>query len=451
MGKRKSQRKTAVPSDFQDDESVSSTLTDQSDPALAKGVEDVRLEDVELNKDSLLDQSLDALFEKRASTREKALSSIVQAFSSNLQHEFAEKNFVTLLHRCLSSIKRGFSKEIPLASRAIGLLALTLGSGDSAHEIFKESIPVFSQALKSPSQSSNPSALVECLAIITFVGENDPQEVERVVQIMWQLVNPKRGSNVVATKPSVELMTATVSASSFLLTIMNGWRCKDWQESVSYFSTLLDKDDRSIRKAAGEALAVIFETGNFEKFFAEAKGSTDGSIHERDNSLKGYEHIQGLRAKILNQVRNLSMEAGNKGSSKKNLKSQRDLFRDILEFLEYGSCPETYTLIGDDPLTTSTWSEMIQLNLLKHFLGGGFLKHMQDNEFLHAVFGFAPTKRVLSGNDPRIFRGNKRIPTSSNGKARTKFLNKQRMLSQERNGGVSSSGWDSEQEGLYDD
>ena len=33
-----------------------------------------------------------------------------------------------------------------------------------------------------------------------------------------------------------------------------------------------------------------------------------------------------------------------------------------------------------------------QLNFLKHFLGGGFIKHMQENEFLHDVFSFTPKK-----------------------------------------------------------
>lgn len=38
--------------------------------------------------------------------------------------------------------------------------------------------------------------LLECLAIITFVGANDPEETEKSIQIIWQLVHPKQGSNV---------------------------------------------------------------------------------------------------------------------------------------------------------------------------------------------------------------------------------------------------------------
>ncbi|XVE70189.1 hypothetical protein DITRI_Ditri10aG0052500 [Diplodiscus trichospermus] len=358
MGKRKNQRKNAAMLDSDDDNSsVSSSSTMRSDRMSVSGTEEV-----EFNKDSLLDEAVDALYEKRGSTREKALAVIIEAFNSNLQHQFVEKKFATLLHQCLNSIKKGSSKEISLASHAIGLLALTVGPGDNAREILEESITPLSQAFKSCSESSKIASLVECLAIITFVGGNDP---EKAMQIMWQLVIPKLGSNVIAVKPSAAIITAVVSAWSFLLTTMDGWRLspKLWQESITYLSSLLDKDDRSVRIAAGEALAVIFEMGSLEKFAAEAKGSSDGSVSEGNKSKEGFSHIQGLKSKIMNQVRDLSAEAGGKGSAKKDLNNQRNLFKDVLEFLEDGYCPETSMKIGGDSLQTSTWSQLIQVSL----------------------------------------------------------------------------------------
>uniref|UniRef100_A0A5B6ZTI5 Interferon-related developmental regulator 1 n=1 Tax=Davidia involucrata TaxID=16924 RepID=A0A5B6ZTI5_DAVIN len=439
MGKRNSQRKNAAMLDSDDDDSISSTSTVRSDLMLVSGAEEVQLD-----KETLLDQCLDALYEKRGSTREKALSAIIETFNSNLQHEFVEKNCVTLVHQCLNSIKRGSAKEISLASHAIGLLALTTGPGDKAQEILEESVPHISQALKSRSETSKISSLLECLAIITFVGGNEPEETEKSMQMMWQVVHPKLGSNVVATKPSPAIITSVVSAWAFLLTTTDGWTLdpKNWQESISYFSSLLDKDDRSVRIAAGEALALIFEIGNLEKFSGEAKGSSDSSSHEENNS-REFAHIQGLRGKILNQVRNLAMEAGGKGSSKKDLNSQRNSFRDILEFLEYGYSPETSMKIGGESLNTTTWCQLIQLNFLKHFLGGGFVKHMQENEFLHDVFSFTPKRKQILGVEHRISSSEKRLyksPNSVLNKARTQSLNKQRMLSQDKNAGHYSVG-----------
>lgn len=100
--------------------------------------------------------------------------------------------------------------------------------------------------------------------------------------------------------------------------------------SISYLSGLLDKDDRSVRIAAGEALAVIFEMGSLEKLCSQVKDTGGDSTQDG----KELVHMHGLKAKVLTQVRNLSVEAGGKGSAKKDLNSQRNLFKDILEFLE---------------------------------------------------------------------------------------------------------------------
>ncbi|KAE9457247.1 hypothetical protein C3L33_10857, partial [Rhododendron williamsianum] len=246
-----SQRRNAAMLDTDDTDSVSSSSTVGTDNMLVSG-----MEEVQLDKDSLLDQSLDALYEKRGSTREKALAAVIEAFNSSLQHEFVEKKFVTLLHQCLNSIKRGSAKEISLASHAIGLLALTTGPGGKAQEILEESMPPILQALKSGSEHLR------------------------------------------------------------------------FRRSITYFSTLLDKDDRSIRIAAGEALALIFEVGKLEKLSGEAK------------------------------------ESSGKGSAKKDLNSQRSSFRDILDFLE-------------------------------------------ENEFLHDLFGFTPKRKQLPGDESRMSTSDK--------------------------------------------
>ncbi|KAF2324273.1 hypothetical protein GH714_011534 [Hevea brasiliensis] len=297
MGRRNAQRKNIAMLDSDDDDnsSVSSSSTIKSDRLSVLGTKEVQLD-----KDSLLEQALDALYEKRGSTREGALASIIDAFNSNMQHQFVEKNFATLLHQCLR------------------LLALTVGCGDNAHEIMEESVIPLSQALKSRSESSK---------------------------------------KVVAGKSSAPVITAVVSAWAFLLTTMDERTLdpKDWQESISFFSDLLDKDDRSIRIAA---------------------------------------------------------EAGGKGSKKKDLSNQRNLFKDFLKFLEYGYCPETSMKIGGNSLQTSTWSQLIQ-----------------DNDLLHDIFGFMP-EEISSRR-----RTGLQVPKFSPQQSQDPVSDKQRMLSKARNVG----------------
>ncbi|KAL6557665.1 hypothetical protein OROMI_018015 [Orobanche minor] len=177
-----------------------------------------------------------------------------------VQNFHSPYKFATLLHRCLNSIKKGSAKE--------GLLSLTSGPGDKAQEILEESVSCISEALRVQPETSKISSLLECLAIITFIGGEKPEQTDKSMQIMWHAVHPKLGANVAAAKPSPAVITMVISAWSFLLPTIGGREinAKSWQESISYLSTLLDKDDRQLRNAAGEALALILETGSLEKF-----------------------------------------------------------------------------------------------------------------------------------------------------------------------------------------
>ncbi|XP_050291907.1 uncharacterized protein LOC126732894 [Quercus robur] len=399
MGKRGSQRKSAKSLGTNDDDSVSSSSVDMSKLTLASGTEDVQ-------QDSSLDSWLEALDEKRGSTREKALSLIIEAFTKNLQHQFVEKNFLTLLLQYLHSIKRGSAKEICLAARAIGLLAMTT-SKDKARELLEKSIRPLSEALKSGSEKSEISHIIECLAVITFIGDNDGEKSEGVMQIIWEFICQKTGSK---SKLSPDVITTAISSWSFILSNANGCclNSKNWQEAVSHFSTFLEKDDRSVRIAAGEALAILFEIGcpKIKKDSADA--------------------IQQLKGKILYQVEDLSREAGGRGSNKEDLGSQRNFFGDLLKFLRDGSCPETSMKIGGDLLNTDTWSELIQLNLLKHFLGERFSKHMQENELLRSLFKFTLMKKHMSSGEKKL----QKSQFASSHKEMTRALNRQRNMSQ---------------------
>ncbi|GKA84183.1 putative heat shock protein 70 family protein [Tanacetum coccineum] len=140
----RTQRKNAAMLDSDDTDSLSSSSTIPSDQMLANSVEELQID-----TESELDQNLEALFEKRGSTREKALEAIIEAFNSNLPHEFVEKKFATMSHQCMNSIKKGSAKEVALASHAIGLLALITGSGKNAQEILEDAVTPIAEALKS--------------------------------------------------------------------------------------------------------------------------------------------------------------------------------------------------------------------------------------------------------------------------------------------------------------
>ena len=44
--------------------------------------------------------------------------------------------------------------------------------------------------------------------------------------------------------------------------------------------------------------------------------------------------VNGLKTKVINQMKDLSAEAGGKGSAKKDLNNQRNKLHDVVDFLE---------------------------------------------------------------------------------------------------------------------
>lgn len=90
---------------------------------------------------------------------------------------------------------------------------------------------------------------------------------------------------------------------------------------------LLKVDERSVRLAAGEGIVVVFERAsiNASKFddgepFEPVGGNLSRSTYED----------------VIHQMKDLSIEAGGKGTSKKELGSQRSFFYDVLAYIEVG-------------------------------------------------------------------------------------------------------------------
>ncbi|KAK8460758.1 hypothetical protein SEVIR_2G384000v4 [Setaria viridis] len=353
--------------DSSDADSMGSSSTALSDLSISYATEHVN------SQEFVLDKYIDDLYEKRGSTREAALVKLVDAFESFMLHGLLENKYATMLSQFNNSVKKGSAKEVFLASRAIGLLAITLGAGSSSHEIMEESHPQLCRVLQAWSDASKMISALDCLAVITFVGATDLAETELALKAMWDVIHPKSGSNVgTVRKPKPPVLAAAISAWTFLLTTIGSWRINtdSWKEPIAFLSTLLEAEDRAVRMAAGEALALCFELNLLDVSCEDGDANTGGTGGSKN---KLFLDMQALKAKISGLASNLSAEAGGKGADKKNLTDQRDLFQRILDFVKIAG--------KRDVLRVSSWSELIQLNFLKRFLGKGFLKHVKVTIF----------------------------------------------------------------------
>lgn len=408
-----------------DADSVTSMSSGLSDLQLAQATEHVS------SQEFVLDKYVDALYEKRGSTREEALGALTDAFESFVLRDLVENKYITLLSQFINSIKRGSAKEVCLACRCIGLLAITLGAGSSSHEIMDESHPHLLRVLQTWPDAQKMISALDCLAVVTFVGATDLAETQLSLKAIWDVIHPKSGSNVgVVRKPKPPLLAAAVSAWAFLLTTIGSSRrnTDSWKEPITFLCSLLEAEDRAVRIAAGEALALCFELRLFD-----VSSSDEADVDSYTREAGGSKHqlflnMQALKAKLSGLVYSLSMEAGGRGADKKNLNDQRDLFQRISDFIKSGECPEESLRISgkNGILRVTSWRESIQLNYMRRFLGRGFLKHSQDNDLLHEVFDIKIDRTEnMSATEKKMFR-------SGEEKGRALKLNKERRLAQER-------------------
>lgn len=408
-----------------DADSVTSMSSGLSDLQFAQATEHVS------SQEFVLDKYVDALYEKRGSTREEALGSLTDAFESFVLLGLVENKYVTLLSQFINSIKRGSVKEVCLACRCIGLLAITLGAGSSSHEIMDESHPHLLRVLQTWPDTQKMISALDCLAVVTFVGATDLAETQLSLKAIWDVIHPKSGSNVgVVRKPKPPLLAAAVSAWAFLLTTIGSSRrnTDSWKEPITFLCSLLEAEDRAVRIAAGEALALCFELRMFD---VSSSDEADVDSYARESGGSNHQlflNMQALKAKLSGLVYSLSMEAGGRGADKKNLNDQRDLFQRISDFIKSGECPEESLRISgkNGILRVTSWRESIQLNYMRRFLGRGFLKHSQDNDLLHEVFDIKIDRTEnMSATEKKMFR-------SGEEKGRALKLNKERRLAQER-------------------
>ncbi|ONK64816.1 uncharacterized protein A4U43_C07F30260 [Asparagus officinalis] len=357
---------------------------------------------------------VEALENKRASIREKALLELVDTFERGVLQEQLETWCITIFYGCLNSFFEGSASESCLASRVIGFLAITVGAVSDSHEMMQNSIPRLSLALEANCELLRLSVL-DCLAITTFFGANEVDEVETSMSIMWDIFHLTSFSEPgEMNELSAAVLAKAISAWSLLLTRIDSWRISQqlWKESISIFFTLLDDDDCGVHIAAAEAIAGIIETNRLDKF--TRKGDVD--ITEISSKIK----------KLVDKA---------KGSPMEDLKRAREMLEPILEFLETGKYHVEPIDIPNmrDPLEVSTATKSIEIKFFNSFLGwSGFLKHMQDNKVLHDIFGCEVGKIENAVIEEKVKQN---LSTLESHKGRMQLRTKHRMLVKDMNYG----------------
>ncbi|EDW03093.1 GH11052 [Drosophila grimshawi] len=333
------------------------------------------------------DKALEQATEKSAQTRLQALQSICELLMHRYMPDYVDDRKMTVMDFVEKSVRRGKGQEQLWGARLAPLLVLQLGGEE---RMSKDMSQFLLTTLLD--KSVNYDARAKCctaLGLLNFVDCEDVGELVRLMQIFETIFAGSylRGDDktpISVTAEAGALHSEALSAWGLLLTLIPSGDFVSLMTtgehkfpSIKKFLGLLQSPHLDVRMAAGETIALIFESGR---------------AHD-ENFMD--EHI----AELCVAVKQLATDS-HKYRAKRDRKAQRATFRDVLRYLEEDISPEINIRFGQDALTLDAWSIHHQYSSLCAIMGPGITSQLQENEFIRDIFqlGPKPTNTGINGH-----------------------------------------------------
>lgn len=347
---------------------------------------------------------IEEIKEKKRSTtqgREKALSRYTNNLKSHYAFEEITGKSRELTPALLRSIKGNVSeKEACNALLAISLTAITIPS-----EINYNSIE---QELKRTYRNSNfnhvKAIAIYSLSVVAPYAGASEFEIDEIMDELIEIV--ESDGNSIDAPDNVEVVVAACEAWGHLATFLDDLESKT-ETAMDAFMEQLNSSDSNVQIAAGENIALLYESSYTER---EAGDGPASKIYDDEGFLidssrvKRYEVYQH-KDQLLYTLTGLKSESS-KHIAKRDRKNLHSSFSDIINTIEYPTRGprfqnaidvETGNRYGSRvkvriknkaSLEIDKWWKMFRLNALKEVLGGGFLVHFQQNEAIIDSIGF---------------------------------------------------------------
>ncbi|CAL8465178.1 g4713 [Coccomyxa elongata] len=358
------------------------------------------------------DRCIDALYEKRTTTRERALEALIGLLSMQYNHDCAVERQGTLSSLAIRSVRYGGAVEAALAARALGLLSLTLGAGDDSERLLEEAQPILERASTAGKGVQLKAIAVEALSMMVFVGVEDPTVLDSAMTHMmglWKGVPSVAG----AALRGWALLLSTLPVHRLTAPFV--------ESLLAALAQQLYSEATDVRAAAGEAIALLYDAAGL----ADLESDSGEESGEATPLEPGGKRSPGME-EVVARMKDLATNRGDAlRRSKKSRASLRSTFREICSSVEGGGAAESrIKLRCGDVLVVNTPRGATQLAALRRFLAEGFQTHLQFNTLLHQVFDFEPLqeRERLTAVERRLFRS----PGSAVSKWRTQDRNSAR-------------------------
>lgn len=334
-------------------------------------------------------RALDKSTENSAQLRTAAMESIVQMLSHRFVPGCIEHRKVTIMDLVERSLRRGKSAEQEMAAQIVPQLVLQLGDADA---VLRALGPLLLHTAQN--QAVAVAARARCCAVLALctVLRSSP-DVGNVLQLMQTLKNLFVGatecdktaikSGTIGAKTDASILhCGALNAWSLLLTVLPSgdfaMLMNNGSASVPTVETLialLDSQHLDLRMAAGECVALILETGR---------------DHDEDFL---NEHVPELI-----EITSRLATDSKKSRAKRDRKTQRTSFRDVLDFVQDNVRTETSVRFGcvGERLELESWADHVLYAALLGAIGPGVTAHLVCNEFLRDVLGLEAPPHVES-------------------------------------------------------
>lgn len=365
----------------------------------ADGIEEGVEEDVEDDFEQVLAENIDGATQKSARGRQSAMFAIQKALKSKIINGFLsdrKETIVDCIERC---VKRGSREDRVLGSSIAILLCVQLGAGSESEAVFKTLKPHLITVIQDQTAGSSVRAsCVTALALCCFIASEDSDELFECSAVLEGIFDNKKTVKA----DEVTLYNSTLLAWALLLSVTPEEQAYVLiNKHLRRMMFLLQTSDLSVRIAAGELLALMYELGrNVQHDF-------------------GYRDRNG----VCDLIRELATE-GTKHIAKKDLRQQRSSFRDILKTIEDGIAPDEVIRFGSESIELDSWARRRHYTALKDVLGPGVTVHLQENDLLRDIFDLGP--QVKPTEVHKVSRYQRQLYNNAVSKARTLVRGKNR-------------------------
>ncbi|KAF9094001.1 Interferon- developmental regulator 1 [Mortierella sp. AD031] len=369
----------------------------------------------ELTWEAQLRDTIEELYEKRASTRETALTRLVDLMSQHFTADALESQRDDLMELLKKSVKKGGTRECVLAAEAISLVFITIGEDDE--KMFTDLAPLLKYTITNHESTEVKAACIYALGTACFISSTPQPSHLPTYELLNFFADIALSSGASANaSQNGETLAAALEVFGVLYAglfprlgpkpiTMQARRF--FNQMIPAAKALLEHPTVEVRVAAGETIALMLEILDHYQRQRDDGDISDEEENETYNDddpedieeVTGdfrYDDLDGLVAAL----GSLSTDSS-RHRSKKERSAGRSAFRDILKSVESQERPNESLKLREYDVDFDGWVEILQLHYLRDRLTSGLQTHFVHNTMIHTILPstailYSPTQAITT-------------------------------------------------------